>query len=118
MNTENNVKHTLLFSEISNNQHIVCLPDWFTSNLSDSSFSLCGISLGLPLRDSCRQKTGKKNSFHQRPITFDMLNHMSRGIMHLHQTMVNTAANHMRHFLISVLLQKRKERTGLTDFTN
>lgn len=42
-------------------------PEWaeergsFTSYLSDSSFSLWGISLGLPRRDSCRKTQFQKN---------------------------------------------------------
>lgn len=47
------------FEQSSNNQHSVWQAGCFTSNLSDSSFSLWGISLGRPLRESCMGKHRK-----------------------------------------------------------
>lgn len=57
----------------------------FTSYLSDSSFSLWGISFGLPRRDSCRKTQFRENqpSPHDHSfMTSDLFNHVTRQLSH------------------------------------
>lgn len=104
----------------------------FTSYLSDSSFSLWGISLGRPLRESCRRKTHKKKkkrSGHQHwPITSALfMNHVRgckealgtdvRGIKHFGYNINERSRiwKNMKTFFKSQASLQKKKR-DFTDF--
>lgn len=96
-----------------------------TSYLSDSSFSLWGISLGLPRRDSCRGnavKKNKTNSHHQIshlwPLTFSVMWRSNfHQNTHSHFKQKDDSSNQRRTFF-KIWVQPQNKRDELTSVTH